>query len=613
MKLIANWQHAVARIALTLTALVLAVLFAGIASQGQAQNQTQTSPPARGSLSGAVTADQGAVVGFRVTVHNLTYKLWYTVFTVKGHYNVPQALPGSYDVIVLEKGFSSPTLRVDLAPGEEKTVDIAVKNLAARAAVTQGASTEGMTAAMGGPAPAANTIWVNSMEELYPPGPGRDLLKANCTGCHGSEFGTMHRTKEGYRIGIARMTETGPTDVPFDTNLGHTYLTGAQKDQMAEYLASNFGPSTPDKRLKVDPPILDEDALAKAIYVSYDIPDNFPRPPFRGDRVGANEIDGVTVQESSMPGGRALPQMLHDPLIVPDGIWYANPTGNAMIHLDPTQLDPNRRYTVYPLEGSNTYTFLHGITADSKGHIYWAEIIGGQLGELDPATGKQIRHYTPRRGGMLQVVTDKDDNIWFGMVKGPGGVGKLDAKTRVVHQWQTPTPDNLIYGLAASPVDGTIWGAGYSKGQVTKFDPKTEEYTEYYAPGSWGQIRRIGVDSKGIVWFSEYSTGILGRLDPSTGKMTEYKMPTLGANPYDAWPDKTDKIWISDQPQSSLVRFDPDTKKFTYYPEPQLNWSLPKVEVEKNNTVWFGARFLPYITANHLYPNGYSADAPPEP
>ena len=67
-----------------------------------------------------MTADQGAVVGFRVTVHNLTYKLWYTVFTVKGHYTVPQALPGSYDVIVLEKGYTSPTLRVDLAPAKTK-------------------------------------------------------------------------------------------------------------------------------------------------------------------------------------------------------------------------------------------------------------------------------------------------------------------------------------------------------------------------------------------------------------------------------------------------------------------------------------------------------------
>ena len=590
-----------------------ALLVAGIASRAQIATPGPMAASVRGSLSGTVTSDQGSVVGFRVTVHNLTYKLWYTVFTVKGHYTVPQALPGSYDVMVLERGYASPTLRIDLAPGENKTADIAIKKIGGGPGGTQGASTEGMMAAAGGPGVAANTVWVNSMDELYPPGPGRDLLKKNCTGCHGPEFGTMHRTKEGYRIGIARMTETGPTDNPFDTNLGHTYLTGAEKNQIAEYLATNFGPGTPDKRLKVDPPIIDENALAKAIYVAYDIPDNFPRPPFRGNVIGANEIDGVTAQESSTPGGRALPQLLHDPFIVPDGIWYANPTANAMVHLDPKELDPNKRYKVYPMKGPETYVFMHGITTDSKGHVYWAEITGGQLGELDPETGKQIRHYTPRRGGMLQVATDKDDNIWFGMVKGPGGVGELDAKTRVVHQWQTPTPDNLIYGLAVDPVDNTIWGAGYSKGHVTKFDPKTEEYTEYYAPSSWGQIRRLGVDPKGIVWFSEYTTGIVGRLDPATGKMTEIKMPTQGANPYDVWPDKTDKIWITDQPQNSLVRYDPDTQKFTYYPEPQMNWSLPKVEVEKNNTIWFGARFLPYITANHFYPNGYTADAPPEP
>ena len=38
----------------------------------------------RGTIRGTVTADQGQVVGLRVSAHNLNYKLWYTVFTVKG-------------------------------------------------------------------------------------------------------------------------------------------------------------------------------------------------------------------------------------------------------------------------------------------------------------------------------------------------------------------------------------------------------------------------------------------------------------------------------------------------------------------------------------------------
>ena len=105
-----NHSRATARKRAAAVLIFVIGIFMAASSPGQAQ--TQTSPPNRGTLSGTVTADQGAVVGFRVTVHNLTYKLWYTVFTVKGHYTVPQALPGSYDVIVLEKGYTSPTMRI---------------------------------------------------------------------------------------------------------------------------------------------------------------------------------------------------------------------------------------------------------------------------------------------------------------------------------------------------------------------------------------------------------------------------------------------------------------------------------------------------------------------
>src|ERR1035437_5960629 len=80
----------------------------------------------RGSISGTVKADQGEVRGFRVTAHNLQYKLWYTVFTNKGRYTIPQALPGLYDVTVLELGYKSPTLPVQLGPGEIKTLNFAI-------------------------------------------------------------------------------------------------------------------------------------------------------------------------------------------------------------------------------------------------------------------------------------------------------------------------------------------------------------------------------------------------------------------------------------------------------------------------------------------------------
>lgn len=66
-------------------------------------------PPARGTIVGSVTSDQGPLRAFRVTAHNLQYRVRYMVYTKQGHYSIPQALPGPYEIFGTETGFSSPT------------------------------------------------------------------------------------------------------------------------------------------------------------------------------------------------------------------------------------------------------------------------------------------------------------------------------------------------------------------------------------------------------------------------------------------------------------------------------------------------------------------------
>ena len=191
--------------------------------------------------------------------------------------------------------------------------------------------------------------------------------------------------------------------------------------------------------------------------------------------------------------------------------------------------------------------------------------------------------------------------------------GRLDAKTRTIHTYPTPTPDNGIYGLAVDQ-SGNLWGAGWQKGTISKWDSETQTVKEYKVPNAWGQVRRIGVDSKGIVWGSEYNVGLLARLDPQSGKLTEYKIPVgNGAHPYEAWPDKLDNVWSADEVHSTMVYLDPKSGKFTLYPMPQPHQSVPKVEVAGDNTIWFGTRGEPIVTGVHFYPNGYTADARPLP
>lgn len=561
----------------------------------------------RGSIRGTVTADQGEVRAFRVAAHNLDQGLWYIVFTNKGKYTVPQALPGRYEMMVNEPGYDSPKSSVQLGPGENKTADLALKKRAGGEAYTATGGDEGATERRS----SGKIEYVSSLDQVFPAGPGLDLLKQNCTGCHADTtngWGSMHYTKDVFVRGIERMTETGPANEQYALALGRTVISKDQKALLADYLVKNFGPGMPDKRLKIDPLILDEDVASKAIYVSYDLPSDLEMEPTQGPRVNAPMVDGVIAQ---LPGLKL--HHLQEAIISPfDGsIFFSSRVSNSVLRLYPKERNLANRWQNYPIKGDNHFVGISGMAIDSKGHVYWSELKGGMVGELDPATGKQIQYRLPELGSNISIVVDKNDNVGFGYSWG-AFIGRIEASTRRVHVYPTPTVDNGIYGLAADQ-NGNLWGAGWTKGTISKWDAGTESIKEYRVPNSWGQVRRIGVDSKGFVWASEYITGLLAKLDPATGELSEYRIPVSGAKPYEAWPDKTDNVWTADEVHSAMVKFDQKSGKFTFYPMPQPYQSVPKIEVEPNNTIWFGTRGEPVITGVHFYPNGYTADAPPLP
>jgi streptogramin lyase len=548
----------------------------------------------RGSIKGTVAADQGQVVGFRVAAHNLDQRIWYTVFTVKGQYNIPQALPGHYEIMVYEPDYDSPTSPVQLGPGENKTADFMIKKKA----------------------PANNDSkieYVSTMDEIFPPGPGLDMLKDDCTGCHadaqsiGKNFSGMHLTKEKFLTGIEQMTETGPSNNAFALALSRTIISKSDKNMLADYLFKNFGPGTVEKRLRRDPVPVDENIAGKMIYVSYDLPADLPIVR-GGDVIGAPMVDGVLPQIPKSANGQFLNGAFISPV---DGdVYFPSKASNSILRLNPKDMDASERWKNYPIKGDE-YVFLSGVTVDKQNRVYWAEDKTSYLGELDPTTGKQIRHALPAKAGMVnEVVVDKDGNVGFDLIYG-AFFGRMEAVSRKLHMYPTPTPDNGMYGLAADQ-HGNLWGAGWEKGMIGKWDKDTETVKEYKVPNSWGQVRRIGVDSKGIVWASEYETGLVARLDPTTGNLTEYKLPN-GAKPYDCWPDKSDNIWVPDEAHSTIAKLDPKTGKFTFYPMPQPFQSLNKLDVADDNTLWLPTRGRPFNPGVHFYPEGYSEKSPPMP
>lgn len=162
----------------------------------------------------------------------------------------------------------------------------------------------------------------------------------------------------------------------------------------------------------------------------------------------------------------------------------------------------------------------YDVAVDNEGMVWFSEIAVGTLVRLNPATG-ETKDIRPAGTVSIRGITvDAQDNLWFGDFLGHR-FGKLNVKTGEVKFYKPPTPNATVYGVTYNQVDGNIWFADMSGNNVTRFDPKTERFTEYPIPQrpDRSYARFIGADVKGRVWFTEYFGDRIGFVDP-TGEST---------------------------------------------------------------------------------------------
>jgi virginiamycin B lyase len=247
----------------------------------------------------------------------------------------------------------------------------------------------------------------------------------------------------------------------------------------------------------------------------------------------------------------------------------------------------------------------HDVAPAPNGDVWFTAQGAGELGRLDPRTGKSERILLGAGSAPHGVIVGPDDAAWItdgglnAIVRvddrthrvrrfplpathpnanlntatfdsrgrlwftGQAGVyGRLDPRSGRMRVWDSPQGPGP-YGIATTPA-GRVWYSSLAGSHIARISGSGAVKT--VAPPTAGAgARRVWPDSRGRLWISEWNAGQVGVYDPRTNRWREWKLP--GANPmtYAVYVDEHDLVWLTDFGGHALVRFDPDTERFNTY------------------------------------------------
>lgn len=135
----------------------------------------------------------------------------------------------------------------------------------------------------------------------------------------------------------------------------------------------------------------------------------------------------------------------------------------------------------------------YGVASDSKNNFYGMNLNGTYIIKVDAKTKKVTPYPTPtpnagpRRGHM-----DAQDRLWFAEFRG-NKIAMFDTRTEKFQEWAVPTPWTSVYDAIADNA-GYAWAGGMNNDRVVRLNARTGEMVEYLLPGTTN-IRRVNVDN----------------------------------------------------------------------------------------------------------------------
>ena len=258
-------------------------------------------------------------------------------------------------------------------------------------------------------------------------------------------------------------------------------------------------------------------------------------------------------------------------------VWYTAQRQGALGKLDPV----SGRVEQIPL-GSNSAP--HGVIIGPDGAPWITDGGLNAIVRVDPKTHEVRPFPLPEPRGYVNLNTaafDGAGRLWF---TGQNGVyGRVDPKSGEMQVWDAPRGRGA-YGITATP-DGQIYYASLAGSHIARIDVATGAATIIEPPTADQGARRVWSDSKGNIWVSEWNSGNVSRFDPKANNWQTWKLPGERPRTYAVYVDENDIVWLSDFGANAMVRFDPETQSFQSFPHDKSGANVRQI-LGRKGEVW---------------------------
>ena len=258
--------------------------------------------------------------------------------------------------------------------------------------------------------------------------------------------------------------------------------------------------------------------------------------------------------------------------------------------------DEALRMVYVDYEMPNPSSFPWSAVEDKNGK-YWIPFYGNnnRIARLDATTGHVDEFTTPNEGtaAIHSAIPAPDGSVWFTQ-QGSNKIGRWDPKTEQITEYQDawkPGKEGYLEGgskhtLRVLP-NGEVWSTG---GPLSKFDPKTERFTGLdQVPSVYG----ITSDKNGLVWFAEFTpTGSIGVADPKTMTVEKFTLPTKGAKSRRIVAGDDGIIWFAEFEAGKVGKFDPKVRAIEEFKLPGAEPTPYAFETDAKGDVWYSSEHM---------------------